>query len=58
MQSPQDGSGGSPVENRSAKVALEKKSFLSTKMQSFTKMGLLKTLGSMVGVVWQKAVNH
>lgn len=44
----QDGTGGSHFENRLAKAAIEKRHLLSNKMQSFTKIGLLKTLGQSV----------
>ena len=44
----QDGSGGTPMENRQAKAAMEKKHLLSSKMQSLTKLGLLKSLGKIL----------
>ena len=40
----QDGTGGSPTENRSAKAVIEKKHLLSNKMQSFAKIGMMKRL--------------
>ena len=41
----QDGRGGSPVENLSAKMVVERKHHLSQKLQTFTKIGFLKQLG-------------
>lgn len=36
------------MENRQAKAAMEKKHLLSSKMQSLTKLGLLKSLGKIL----------